>query len=86
MNKEIAELHMEFAPNDKDEWSNADILAKAYLNLLAKQEGHVLVPLEPTEEMINLAFKEYLNTHPQAGIQAALRNAYKAMITKAQEE
>lgn len=77
--REVAENYLRY--DDPDEIT----LAKAYLNLLASMEGKVLVPEEPTEEMLESGYIEWVMVHPAADIRAGLRNAYKAMLDKAKE-
>ena len=54
--KYLAELCVELAPKEKSEWSNADIIAEAYLDLLNRQG--VLVPMDLLEE---ITFRAYFS-------------------------
>jgi len=70
--KEIAE---EILNDGYYDLEGLEELAQAYLSLLAKQDGMALVPLEPTEGMIEAA-KRYLRSDSKTNIWAA----YGAML------
>jgi hypothetical protein len=67
----------------QEEWLVMEITVKEYIDHIAKlgllrTPGYVMVPVEPTEEMLNAA----ANANPQEGERTA-RAKYKAMISAA---
>jgi len=62
-------------------WCATEIepLAQAYLSLLKQHEGHVLVPLEPTDEMLEAVLTASYN-EVMALDGWAVKFVYKAMI------
>lgn len=62
--------------------ATADLLRRAAAALLTAPPGYVLVPVEPTPEMLRAALRAPCSGHPETGGQS-YHNIYRAMIAAA---
>jgi hypothetical protein len=79
--KEIAEEILDNFPSpDMEE------VVRAYLDLLKKMEGKVLVPVEPTPEMLHIIFRSEWPEDWEAGKEAQIRLGIEVVYPKTEIE